>query len=264
LNINFSSFIKLISCVILLSFSQYSFGAKDIISPGDSLSIKVFGEPDLSLDSVKVTRNGTISFPLLGEIKVSGYGPRQLENRLNSLLSDGYLLKPDVSVSVVERRPFFVKGAVESPGFYPFSEGITVEKGIILAGGFSENADKSLLSIVRESANNQEILKVQLHAHLQPGDIIDVGEKDAVALSKDVFYVHGEVRKPGEYKYKKGLTVNKAIVLAGGFTKRASKRKINITREISREEKDEIKTFRAKVNLPVQPGDIIDVGQSLF
>ena len=257
---SFSIFAKPIFCLFLLLLSPYSFGAKDIIAPGDSLSIKVFGEPDLSLDSVKVTRRGTISFPLLGEIKVSGYGPRQLETRLNTLLSNGYLLKPEVSVFVIERRPFFVKGAVENPGFYPFSGGITVEKGIILAGGFSETADKGLLTIIRENANSQETLETQLYAHIRPGDIVSVGEKDAVALSKDVFYVHGEVRTPGEYKYKKGLTVNKAIVLAGGFTKRASKRKIKITRE----EEDGIKTFRAKVNLTVQPGDIIDVGQSLF
>jgi polysaccharide export outer membrane protein len=74
------------------------------------------------------------------------------------------------------------------------------------------------------------------------------------------FFVNGQVERPGGYPYVPGLTVRKAISIAGGFKERASKEKINVIRE------DDVKGNAARIALeaPVQPGDILTVEESFF
>ena len=74
------------------------------------------------------------------------------------------------------------------------------------------------------------------------------------------FFVNGHVDKPGGYAFVPGLTVRKAISMAGGFKERASKEKINVIRE------DDVKGLPQRVRLeaPVLPGDIITVEESFF
>lgn len=74
------------------------------------------------------------------------------------------------------------------------------------------------------------------------------------------FFVNGQVEKPGGYPYVPGLTVRKAISIAGGFKERASKEKINVIRE------DDLKgnAIRIALDAPVQPGDILTVEESFF
>ncbi len=73
------------------------------------------------------------------------------------------------------------------------------------------------------------------------------------------FYVNGEVKKPGGYNYREGLTVEIAITLAGGFSERASKNKITLAHE---EDKGNAK--RVELATPIRPGDIITVEESFF
>lgn len=227
------------------------------IAPGDLIAVKVFGEPDLSLEQARVASNGTISMPLLGEVRAAGLTARQLEERITALLLDGYLKKPEVSVAILEYRPFYVNGAVASPGSYRYQEGLTVEKAIALAGGLTKEADRSSITIVREGARGKKPVAADLRAPVYPGDVVSVGRLES---SNQLFYVHGEVRKPGAYPYREGMTVGKAVALAGGLTKRASKRKITIMRE-----GEEGQThIRGNMDSEIQPGDVIDVGQSLF
>ncbi|PSV26702.1 MULTISPECIES: polysaccharide biosynthesis/export family protein [unclassified Photobacterium] len=72
-------------------------------------------------------------------------------------------------------------------------------------------------------------------------------------------YVGGEVRRPGGYEYQPNLSVEKAVALAGGFTDRADTDDITI-----KDADNKLKTDDASVNMEIQPGDIIVVGQSFF
>ncbi|MGD8914101.1 MAG: SLBB domain-containing protein, partial [Candidatus Thiodiazotropha sp.] len=69
----------------------------------------------------------------------------------------------------------------------------------------------------------------------------------------------GEVKNPGGYGYRDGLTVHKAVSLAGGFSERANKNKISITHEDSNDEVEGV-----KLNDQVRPGDVINVKESFF
>ncbi len=75
------------------------------------------------------------------------------------------------------------------------------------------------------------------------------------------FFVDGEVRRPGSYGYEPGLTLAKAVSLAGGLTDRASRKKITLTREIEGEKKS---FERIKMSQSIEPGDVITVDEGFF
>lgn len=74
------------------------------------------------------------------------------------------------------------------------------------------------------------------------------------------FYIYGEVKSPGEYQFEPGMTLRKAVALAGGFTERASRRNIVVVHENDPESKEN----KVALDERVLPGDVINVGQSFF
>lgn len=74
------------------------------------------------------------------------------------------------------------------------------------------------------------------------------------------FFVNGEVKKPGGYPFKPGLTLRKAIAIAGGFTDRASRSKFFIIRD----DDPNREPVRIDLESPINPGDIVTVNESFF
>jgi len=145
------------------------------ISADDQISVSVFNEPDLNLNKVRVTGSGTVSMPLIGQVTVKDLTTAEVEQRIVELLKDGYLKKPSVTVTITEYRPFYINGEVRRPGSYPYVKGLTIEKAVTLAGGFTERASKSTIFMVREN-NKQEMKSVALDLKVRPGDVITVSE----------------------------------------------------------------------------------------
>lgn len=150
-------------------FSDYSIGS------GDLLSIQVFGEEDLSLE-VRLSDAGTISYPFLGEIRARGMSIGELSELIRSELADGYLVSPSVNVTVMEYRQFFINGEVEKPGGYPFQPGLTLQKAVALAGGFTERASKAKIYVVPDGEEGRPPKKIDLSTMIRPGDIITIEE----------------------------------------------------------------------------------------
>ncbi len=229
------------------------------IAPGDRISINVYGEQDLSFSDIPVPSSGFITYPFLGQVKVEGLSEVELANELRQGLLDGYLLQPQVSVAVIRYRPIYVGGAVRQPGQKEFSIGMDVERLIALAGGFSEHANEDEIVIQRRGDNGRFEMAVGLSEDVLPGDVVTVGEEIVTERAEEYIYLHGEVRSPGRYEYSSGLTVEQAIAIAGGFGLRASQRKISISRGENEDDLD-----RVDLDFPVQAGDVITVGASLF
>src|SRR5437588_8014750 len=137
--------------------STYKLGA------GDLITVRVLGEDDLKREKVRLSDAATLSFPVLGEIKVKGMTVGALEEYIRKGLKGRYLLDPQVTVSIDEYRNFFVNGMVEKPGGYPFSPGLTVRKAISLAGGFRERASREKLNIIRDDDPSQTSRRVDLN-----------------------------------------------------------------------------------------------------
>ena len=150
--------------------SSYKLGS------GDMISIRVLGEDDLKREKVRLSDAGTLSFPVLGEIRVKGMTVGALEEHITKGLKGRYLLNPQVTVAIEEYRNFFVNGMVEKPGGYPFSPGLTVRKAISIAGGFKERASREKISIIHDDDPKQTPRKVDLGTPVRPGDILTIEE----------------------------------------------------------------------------------------
>jgi protein involved in polysaccharide export with SLBB domain len=146
------------------------------LGSGDLISIRVLGEEDLKREKIRLSDAGTISFPVLGEIKVKGMTVGALEEYITAQLKGRYLVNPHVTVSIDEYRNYFVNGQIEKPGGYPYSPGLTVRKAISVAGGFKERAARDKITIIRDDDSTQTPRKVDQNAMVYPGDILTVEE----------------------------------------------------------------------------------------
>jgi len=144
------------------------------LSAGDKVRIAVFGEEDLTV-TAQVSARGTMSYPLLGELKVTGLTPGELEQLVATRLRGPYLVDPRVTVSIEAYREFFVMGQVNRPGSFPYLPGLTVRKAISVAGGFTERASRTKVFVVSEGAPKQE-RKVGQDDAIGPGDTVIVKE----------------------------------------------------------------------------------------
>lgn len=142
---------------------------------GDKVRIDVFGEPDLSLDA-NVDPTGHISYPLLGSLAALRKTASQLQGDIAKGLAAGYLVNPDVRVTVVQYRPIYVTGQVHRAGAYPFSIGLTVEKALALAGGMTNLASTRKIHLLREDQPGDQRVRVGLDALVLPGDTLLVEE----------------------------------------------------------------------------------------
>jgi polysaccharide export outer membrane protein len=165
-----------LSIMMFLSFNTTAEDSDNYkVSTDDEISITVFNEPDLSVNKTKIGTNGSISIPLIGQINVKGLSVTDIEKKITTLLLDGYLKKPNVSVTITEYRPFYINGEVKRPGSYPYRKDLTIEKAITLAGGFTERASKTSISLVGE-LDKRFVKAVSLKDTVKPGDVITISE----------------------------------------------------------------------------------------
>lgn len=146
------------------------------LSAGDVITIRVFGEDDLSREKVRLTDAGTIPYPVLGEVRAKGRTIGEIEKSITAGLDGRYLINPRVSVTIEEYRPFYINGMVDKPGGYPFQPGLTVLKASSLAGGFKERASFSKITIIRESDPKAGPQKADINTPVHPGDTIFIEE----------------------------------------------------------------------------------------
>ncbi|WGL18237.1 polysaccharide export protein [Microbulbifer bruguierae] len=146
---------------------QYQLGT------GDVITIRVFGEDELSLE-VRLSDSGVINYPFLGEIQVAGFTASLLEKKIAAGLLDGYMVNPSVEVTIKEYRSFFVDGEVNTPGSYAFLPGLTINKAIAMASGLTPRASQRKIIIKRGHGENQEVIEAEMDTKLYPGDIITV------------------------------------------------------------------------------------------
>src|SRR5687768_8897543 len=165
-----AAFLCLPSIAQLSELSSYKLGS------GDMISVRVLGEDDLKRERIRLSDAGTVSFPILGEIRVKGMTVGALEDHITRGLKGRYLVNPQVTVAIEEYRNFFVNGMVEKPGGYPFSPGLTVRKAISIAGGLRERATREKMNVIRDDDPKQTPRRVDLNTAILPGDILTIEE----------------------------------------------------------------------------------------
>ncbi|WCP69978.1 polysaccharide export protein [Vibrio tubiashii] len=155
-----------------LSIAQAkSFEDTYVIGAGDKIQISVYGESDLSIDELYISNSGKFEYPYLGQLSALNKTPESLKNEIINGLKGDYLISPKVRVSVVGFRSIYVNGEVKKPGGYEYQPGLTVDKAIALAGGFTDRAAKDKVYIT-QSGSEEIKNKVRLSKKIMPGDII--------------------------------------------------------------------------------------------
>jgi polysaccharide export outer membrane protein len=249
------------------------------IGPKDLLEITVFGLNDLNR-TVRVSENGKISLPLLGEIEVEGLTKTELEKKISKLLEEKYLQNPQVMVFIREyqSKRVSVLGAVRNPGPYELLGRQTLLQIISQAGGLTNEAGNSII-VIRQLPDGTSISNKisiedlflrgdpKLNIPIEPDDIINIPIDKPVRI-----YVFGQVMNPGALEVKKSNipTLLRAIAQAGGFSERASKGGVVIKRmsqdgkevQMKVNCKDIIKGKRKDIQL--QENDIVYVPETIF
>lgn len=142
------------------------------LGPGDKLHIVVLGADDLTGD-YSVGDNGTISSPLIGDVKAAGLTRAQVEREMEQKLSQGYLRNPKVSVSILTYRPFYIYGEVTKPGEYPYASGMRVNSAVATAGGYTYRANENYVIVTRDGQERKALPS----SPIQPDDVIRVPER---------------------------------------------------------------------------------------
>ena len=226
------------------------------IGPGDKLNITVFGHPDLSVEAL-VDGSGRISLPLIGQIPANSKTITQLQEEITTALNKDYIINPRVNLEVVNFRPFYILGDVNKPGSYAYIEGMTVRMAVAIAGGFKFRAEDlwdKIGTVTVFHVNDPDKRKIAV----EPGDLVLPG--DSIEVERRLFFILGQVKKPGSYTYIEGMTVRMAVAMAGGFTRRAKEDPIAVIRS---QDSEQIKIEVDQSGL-VLPGDSIKVDRRLF
>lgn len=217
--------------------------ASATIEPGDVLKISVYGNPDLTTVT-RVLPNGTVTFPLIGQVKVGGQAPVDAERRIADRLSNGgFVRNAAVSIFVQERstKPMSsvtLLGQVLRSGTYSLDqespESVTTLIALLAqAGGVTDRAADHCYLIRKEGGQARRI-NVDLANLLRYGDVkadVPLINGDIVLVPEtDVFYIYGEVQRPGRYRLERDMTVMHAVSVASGITPRGNLKGIVLSR----------------------------------
>lgn len=262
-----------------LSFAQDPSVTEYKIGPKDLIEISVIGFQELNRQ-YRVSEEGKIGLPYLGEISVEGLSRLELEKRLTQLLQEKYLEKPQVTVVIVEHqsRRVFLIGAVTTPGPYELMGRLTLLKLISQAGGLTPESGDEII-VIRQLPDGQKTsLKVSVENLLLKGDAsldIPLQADDVVSIPVDKIiqvYVTGQVREPGALSVRRSNipTLLRAIAQAGGFTERASKGGVAIKRIDGAGKETRIKVNvddiikGKKKDIQLQENDVVIVPEKFF
>lgn len=149
--------------------TEYRLGA------GDQLRITVFNEAELTGNFV-VGSQGSISYPLVGEVRAAGLTIPEFTASLREALL-AFIRQPNVSVEVANYRPFFILGEVQRPGTYPYSANLTVLNAVATAGGFTYSANRGRVFIRHASEQEEHSYPLTIATPVLPGDTVRIGER---------------------------------------------------------------------------------------
>jgi protein involved in polysaccharide export with SLBB domain len=163
-----------------------------ILSPNDIVLVKVFEDPDLDSQH-RISQDGTINFPLIGVVQISGRTVTQAASTIRDRLLKGYLRNPQVRVNVIQyaSRRITVLGQVQRPGSYvlPNEERVDLLQAIAMAGGFTRLADEGRVLVRRNVNGVDTILKVNAHAETKnsSSQLFEVQPDDRITVRERIF-----------------------------------------------------------------------------
>lgn len=236
------------------------------LDTGDFVKVTVYGDPELTRE-IRVSDNGILTFPLIGEVRVGGLTTVETERAIASQLKrGGFIANPQVSVVVVQfvSKSVSVLGGVLKPGRYPVTRPSDIKDMIAEAGGITSEGSE-IVTLIRGDKRsvydlheviNQQVIKDEIT--ITGGETIYVGTRDVAVV--------GQLLRPAKYGIQGGVRkVTDFISLAGGVTESAGELLFYtttvsgtpVTEQINIDEL--FKTPNSERNKLVYPGDVLYV-----
>ena len=241
--------------------AEYRLGA------GDVIRISVYQNPDLLLET-RVAESGSISYPLLGGLRIGGLTVGQAEQLIADGLKNGNFVKsPQVTIAVlqVKGNQANVLGYVNRPGRYPLEVAETRLTDLLAqAGGVATGGAEQL---VLTGTRNGQPYRVEIDL---PGIFAPGGRgTDVVVLNGDVLwvdrapivYIYGEVQRPGAMRLERGMTLMQTLATAGGLNLRGTERGIRVHRKGA---DGKVQVLQPGMDEALKDGDVVFVRESLF
>ncbi len=238
-----------------------------LLTPGDVIKISVFKNPDLQLDA-RVSEAGTISFPLIGSVPIGGLTLPAAERKIAEMLKDGgFVLNPQVNILLTSAvgNQVSVLGQVNKPGRYAIeAAGGTLTGALAEAGGIATTG--SDVVVVTGTRNGKpfrkEIDVVEMSMSGSAAEDIEVRGGDTLFVNREpMFYIYGQVQKPGQYRLERHMTVMQALADGGGMTPKGTSRGIVLHR---RDAKGKVAESSTSLDEDVRDQDVIYVKESVF
>ena len=235
------------------------------IGPRDKVTVTVLDAPEYS-GKYSIDADGTFEYAPLGlRLTAGGLTTGELAAAVKKELAAKVFNNPHVTVELEPSAHMrvIVTGAVGTPATYTFAGELRILEALARAGSTTPDAGEEAL-VVRAGASAESAaadaaskVRVDLHALLS-GDMkqnLVLHDGDTVIVLKaEPFYINGYVKSPGQYPYKRGMTVEQAITLAGGVSEQGrSNGKVKIKRV------GQSKDISATAAEPIRAGDIITV-----
>lgn len=259
--------LNVLSLLTLLVLSGIAAAADYRLGSGDIVKITVFDHPELKLDT-SIDEQGQINFPLVGAVPVGGETAATAQKRIAVALEKGGFLKnPQVNLIVDKYRSqqVSVLGQVKNPGKYSLEAPSTVTDLVAEAGGVTLSGADDIILIHRQqdgSSHQVEIDTRALYHEKQPAQDQQVRDGDVIFVPRaPVFYIYGEVQKPGAFRLERNMSVMQALSLGGGITARGTQRGIQIKR---RSGDGKTISTTAALGDEIRADDVIYVKESLF
>lgn len=265
---------RFLSALLLTVFAVLSMSADAQDNPseyrlgdGDNIRISVFENPNLTLET-RISESGMITFPLIKTAKIGGMTIAVAEKTIATALNDGgFIRQAQVSILLLKNlgNQVSVLGFVGKPGRFPLetfntrlSEMVAMAGGIALGG-----ADVAIVTGMRDGKPFRKQINIAgMFLDKKLEDDLVVAGGDVIYIDRQpVFYIYGEVQRPGSFRIERNMTVRQALVQGGGVTARGTERGLVVHR---RDADGKLKNVSVNLNDPVQPDDVLEVGESLF
>lgn len=237
------------------------------LGAGDAIRITVFQNQDMTLET-RVSESGTISYPLIGSVKIGDMTIDAAEKTIAKKLRDGGFVKqPQVNIALLAVRgnQVSVLGLVNRPGRFPLETFNTrISDLIALAGGVvPAGSDTAILSGMRDGKPFRKEIDIPslFIKEGSPDDLVVQGGDVIYVQRAPVFYLYGEAQRPGSYRIERGMTVQQALALGGGPTPRGTEWRLRLDRRGADGKVERLTPERDEL---IQSDDVLYVRESLF
>jgi polysaccharide export outer membrane protein len=240
----------------------WALAAGRVLTPQDSVSIKVVNQPDMDT-TTRVETDGTISFPYVGRIRAAGLSEDQLAHTIERQLASRQIVtEPHVLVEIATfGTQASVQGQVGVPGIYTLDRPTNLTQLLSRAGGLRDTGLGGTVS-VRRGGTIRKFESKDVQAGRGPGASFRIANNDEVFVDLAPFYyLYGYVNKTGEYPLLRPLTVQQAISIGGGLALLGSEWRIRIKRMSGNGQTYEVP---ASLDDQVEAGDTIIVSERIF